>query len=257
MMRILTLNVQNDVGDPRRVALINAELRRLAPDVVMLQEVCYPSGGRDQLTELLDGTDLVHRTHQYDVLPDLPELFQHDGTAIATRRPHRVTDVLESPTTDPHWWTLAVSLDLGEREVLAITPTTPWRLDHEHARERQALDIATLHARHDLPTILAGDFNATPDAASIRFLSGLQSLDGRSTHFHDAWTIAGQGPGHTWTTDNPLARDEIAKLIAQPNHHRRIDYIFVASATVTSATLIGVDPPLSDHYGLTADIVFS
>jgi endonuclease/exonuclease/phosphatase family metal-dependent hydrolase len=246
-MRVLTLNVQNDVGDPRRFGLINAELRRLRPDVVMLQEVCYGN----QLAELLDGTDLVHRTHQSDVLPDLPELFQHDGTALATRRPHRVTDVLESPGVDPHWWTLAATID---DQLLAITPTTPWRLDHEHARERQALDIASLHARHDLPTVLAGDFNATPDAASIRFLSGLQSLDGRSTHFHDAWAVAGDGLGHTWTTENPLARKEIAALIGQPNHHRRIDYIFTTGATITSAMLVGVDPPLSDHYGLTADL---
>src|SRR5689334_12268211 len=131
-MRVLTLNVQNDVGDPRRFALINAELRRLRPDVVMLQEVCYGN----QLAELLDGTGLVHRTHQSDVLPNLPDLFRHDGTALATRRPHRVTDVLESPSTDPHWWTLAAVVD---DQFLAITPTTPWRLDHEHARERQAL----------------------------------------------------------------------------------------------------------------------
>jgi hypothetical protein len=37
--RILTLNVQNDEGDPRRQELLNRELRRLEPDLVALQEV--------------------------------------------------------------------------------------------------------------------------------------------------------------------------------------------------------------------------
>ncbi|ADB29492.1 Endonuclease/exonuclease/phosphatase [Kribbella flavida DSM 17836] len=267
--RVLTLNVQNDVGDPRRFRLINEELRRLSPDLVALQEVCYPAGSNDQLAELLEGTGLTHRTHQRDVLPDLPELFRHDGTAIATRHPHRVAEVLEHRGTgvrgDPHWWTLAVTVDLGPvGEVLAITPTTPWQLDHEYARERQALDIAALDARHRtaLPTVLAGDFNATPDSASIRFLSGHQSLDGTSVHFHDAWTTRGEGPGHTWTTANPLAREEIATLIGQSPHHRRLDYIFVGSrhahpdtqATIDTVDLVGVNPPLSDHYGLVADL---
>ena len=56
------MNVQNDEGDPRRLALINAELRRIDPDVVAFQEVLY-SAERRQLDELLEGTSL-HGTHQ-------------------------------------------------------------------------------------------------------------------------------------------------------------------------------------------------
>ncbi|WP_245505946.1 hypothetical protein [Rhizobium sullae] len=48
--------------------------------------------------------------------------------------------------------------------------------------------IADLDMRHrrDLPTIIAGDFNAAPDAASIRYLTGRHSLGGRSVVYHDA-----------------------------------------------------------------------
>jgi endonuclease/exonuclease/phosphatase family metal-dependent hydrolase len=56
-LRVLTINVQNDQGDPRRAGLLNRELRRLAPDLVALQEVCYP-GRRDHLAELVGGTGL-------------------------------------------------------------------------------------------------------------------------------------------------------------------------------------------------------
>ncbi|TWD80963.1 endonuclease/exonuclease/phosphatase family metal-dependent hydrolase [Kribbella amoyensis] len=262
--RVLTLNVQSDTGGRERSAAINAELRRLAPDVVALQEVRYPIDGWNQLAEILAGTGLAHATHQADVLPGLPDHFAHDGTAIATRRPHRVADVRES-TEDPHWWTLAVAVELpGFGDQLVITPTTPWRLDHAAARERQLLDLTELDARHrtDVPSLIAGDLNAAPDSAGIRYLCGLQSLHGRSAHYVDAWTTADRGPGHTWTTGNPLGAAEIRKLLGQSIHHRRIDYIFTGSshthairAEVTNASLVGTDPPqLSDHYGVVADL---
>ena len=44
-LRVLTINVQNDEGDPRRTRLLNQETRRLSPDLVALQEVCYPGAG--------------------------------------------------------------------------------------------------------------------------------------------------------------------------------------------------------------------
>ena len=52
--------------------------------------------------------------------------------------------------------------------------------------------ITDLDARHraSLPTLIAGDFNAAPDAASIRYLTGRQSIAGRSVHCHDAWETA-------------------------------------------------------------------
>src|ERR671925_792379 len=106
-----------------------------------------------------------------------------------------------------------------------------WRLDAESARERQVVALTDLDARHRgaLPTIIAGDFNAMPDAASIRYLTGLQSIGGRSVHYHDAWAVAGEGPGHTWTVDNPNARSVIDQIVRQPAHRRRVDYVFVGS----------------------------
>jgi hypothetical protein len=114
--------------------------------------------------------------------------------------------LVEAP--DMPWCTLAARVQLPELgDVLVIATTFAWRLDAEAARERQALALTDLDARQRcaLPTIVAGDLNAGPDAASVRFLTGLQSLAGRSVHYHDAWAVAGDGPGHTWTTANPLA----------------------------------------------------
>jgi endonuclease/exonuclease/phosphatase family metal-dependent hydrolase len=128
--------------------------------------------------------------------------------------------------------------------------------------------VTDLDARHrrDLPTIIAGDFNATPDAASIRYLTGRQSLAGRSVLYHDAWAAAGEGPGYTWTVVNPNARIGIDQIVRQPGLRSRFDYVFVGSwdahpkghAVIRSATL-AFDEPIdgvwaSDHFGVVVDL---
>jgi endonuclease/exonuclease/phosphatase family metal-dependent hydrolase len=135
-------------------------------------------------------------------------------------------------------------------------------------RERQAIAIADLDARHrrKLPTIVAGDFNAAPDAASIRYLTGKQSLAGRSVLYHDAWAIAGTGDGHTWSVDNRNAKAGIDEIIGQPRYRERFDYVFVGSwdahpegrAQIQSAALAFNEPIdgiwASDHFGVVVDI---
>jgi endonuclease/exonuclease/phosphatase family metal-dependent hydrolase len=238
-MRVLTMNVQNDEGDPRRTGLINAELRRLAPDLVTLQEVCHP---RDHLGEL---TDLPYSTQQAEVLG--PNDFGH-GTVVATRWPHRVVEVLEH-RGDPHWWTLAVTVEIPDRgEHLFVVPTTPWRPEHEWARESQARELTDLAARYAMPTIVAGDFNAAPTSPTMRHLT---------QYYADAWPQVSDDPGHTWTVDNPVAAKEIVRLLNDPTHRRRIDYI-LTNAAITAVGLVGRRPIdgvwLSDHYGVFADL---
>lgn len=270
-MRVLTINVQTDEGDPRRQELLNRELRRLDPDLVALQEVLHGPDHR-QLDELLAGTRL-HGTHQEEAMAYTPAFAdRYGGSAIATRWPHRIVEVLDSRLADAMdvpWCTLAASVRVPDAgDVLFIGATASWRLDAEAARERQAIGIADLDARHRaaLPSIIAGDFNATPDAASIRYLTGRQSLAGRSVHYHDAWEVAGQGPGHTWTVENPNAKAEIGFMVRQPAHQRRLDYVFIGSAHahpnahchVRAAQLAFNEPTddvwPSDHYGLVVDV---
>ena len=64
----------------------------------------------------------------------------------------------------------------------------------------------------------------------MRFLTGMQSLQGRSALWWDAWTAAGnQAPGATWSSDNPYVALFAAAIFGQPIHHRRIDYILIGS----------------------------
>jgi endonuclease/exonuclease/phosphatase family metal-dependent hydrolase len=273
-LRVVTLNVWNRQGDPKRIGLINRELRRLAPDLVSFQEVVQ-SPERSQLDELIHDTGL-HETHQADVLRTVPpHADRFGGSAVATRWPHQVDEVLDlrmSDANDVPWCSLAVTVRLpGEGDLLFIAATTSWRLVAESARERQVVALTDLDARHRraLPTIIAGDFNATPDAASIRYIRGLQSLSGRSVRYHDAWEVAGDGYGHTWTIDNPNAKSEIGMIVRQPHHRRRVDYVFVGSwdahpkaVCEVRAASLAFDQPvdgiwLSDHFGVVADLEVS
>jgi endonuclease/exonuclease/phosphatase family metal-dependent hydrolase len=238
-MRVMTRNVQHDVGDPRRTDLLNRELRAARPDLLAIQEVRYP----EQLNRLLAHTRLRHVTHQADVLrTQPPEADRYGGTAVATRRPHRVVDVVERRVDGFHYWTLAVRVG----DLLFVTLTTPWEPEAAHVRELQAKEV-TLRYGGMLPYVVAGDLNARPDEAGVRHLA---------THLRDAWDVAGAGPGLTWTPPNPLAEEEIARTGGRPG---RIDYVFAGPGLrVTSVRLVGEQPVdgvwLSDHAGVVADL---
>lgn len=111
------------------------------------------------------------------------------------------------------------------------------RLAFEHERELQA--VLTARMVEDLVdrrmhVVLAGDFDTTPDAGSIRFWRGLQSLDGMSVSYRDVWADAHPTePGHTFTPDDPMVSQGNWPL----ERGRRIDYIWA-----------------SDHFGVLADL---
>jgi endonuclease/exonuclease/phosphatase family metal-dependent hydrolase len=110
--------------------------------------------------------------------------------------------------------------------------------------------------------VLAGDLDAVPEAASIRFLRGLQSLGGTSVSYRDAWqTVHPDDAGHTFTLRNPLLMEESDVVQEQS---RRIDYIFVRagesgpSLEIAACDLLFDEPVdgvwASDHFGLVAEL---
>ena len=120
-LRVLTLNVQNDEGGPRRIGVLNEGLRRVNADLVALQEVLR-TPARNQLDELLDGTGL-QGTHQADLLAYSPPWAdRYGGSAVASRWPHQLVEVLDlrlADAADVRWFTLAAfvpipgDLDIG------------------------------------------------------------------------------------------------------------------------------------------------
>lgn len=147
-----------------------------------------------------------------------------------------------------------------------------FQLNFEHERELQAVAAARFVeervGQSNKQVVMVGDLDADPNAASIRFLSGRQSLSGTSVSYRDAWeSTHSEDPGHTFTPRNPLVKDGMVKGMRPFRDwpFRRIDYIFVrfgahgGNALDISACERIFDEPVngvwaSDHFGLVADL---
>ena len=269
-IRILTMNIWL-FTEPyaARMAVLRRGIEELAPDLLAFQEAGY-AGGRHQVAEVLDGLG-YHILHQYEVAPSA---VKDNACCIAGRWPFELVEVLplqltERAKTYPYA-ALAVRVASPAGPLLFTCAKPSWELNREYERELQALALAEMIGRHadpaGLPPILAGDFDAAPDRASIRFLTGRQSLAGRSTHFRDAWEEAGDGTdGFTWTQENPCVAEMIDRRFHQARHARRIDYIFLGSfhdyaqpARITRCRVALNEPRdgvyASDHYAVFAEI---
>ena len=269
-LRVLTLNVlslEHAEGRSRR-RVLRRELRRLRPDLAALQEVSRTEA-HDQVLDLLGPG--------YAVIDHPDPSPEGVGAALASRWPVRDPRRRQLHVTpravDLPWAAVVVA------EVLAPAPLGPllavhhkpnWQYGREYEREQQAVAAARLveqvvgevgRGDRELPVVLVGDFDATPDSASIRFWTGRQSLDGTSVCYQDAWEAIHPGEaGHTFTPGNRLVRDGEMAL----ERGRRIDYVMVRCGDhgplleVTGCQRI-LDKPVdgvwaSDHFGVLADL---
>ncbi len=271
-LSVLTLNLWHDSGPyERRVERIRDWIDRLDPDLIGFQEALRADDGADQVTELLGD-----RPYHVDYIE--ASRFQREGSrfspgglgnAVASRWPisDRETLVLPDatavgrPPDAERRAAISVALDSPFGEVGFTCAHLHWRLRDGAIRERQVVALCDFALRRrpasGFPPILAGDFNAAPESAEIRYVSGLQSLEGRSVALLDAWSTAGEGgPGYTW--DN---RNAYAALELEPD--RRIDYIFAGFPVRTGVGRLsacrvvcndekgGVWP--TDHFGVYAE----
>jgi endonuclease/exonuclease/phosphatase family metal-dependent hydrolase len=246
-----------------RQRALTAGLRALRPDLVAFQEA-LKTDGFDQVLELLGpGYQVAHQRRRE---PD------GSGPSIASRWPlgdvHEV-DLRVTPRAQGEFPCGALIAEVMAPdpvgELLLVNHFPHFQLDFEHERERQAVTAARaveeLVGRRRRHVVVAGDFDAAPDAASARFWRGRQSLDGTSVCYRDAWESTHPGdPGHTFTTDNPL----LSQGTWPQEPGRRIDYVLVrcrdhgptldvvACARVFDQPVDGVWA--TDHFGVVADL---
>lgn len=263
-MRVLTFNLfSHHRRWAERREVIRSGINALAPDVVTLQEVVL-GADYDQAKEVL-GPD-YHVFHQGGRSPD------GVGAAIASRWPFTVLleQDLHEPGGDSTGWigSLAVAeieVPMPVGPVLLAHHKPTWQLTMEHVRERQAVGsaraIEELLEGSDRHVILAGDFDAAPDTASLRFWTGKQSLDGLCVRYQDAWTAIHQDePGYTFTP-----RNGFRSASWNPRPPERIDYVLVRCGAIGSsldvtASQIAFDQSVdgvwaSDHFAVVADLV--
>lgn len=271
IVRVLTLNCWN-VSPPfeERLPLLRAGIARLQPDIIGLQEVIRRDDGFDMAAMILDGLGYSYvfggaSAWAEDGSPiPAAHLGMGFGNAVASRHEILGWEAVQLPDCGSGEYRGAVVAEIGvpHGPLLFTTTHLNWKFHHGFVREQQVLALAATidEWRRDiyLPPVLVGDFNADPDAAEIRFLCGLQSLEGRSCYFEDAWRVAGDGgAGYSWDNLNPFAA-----LVSEPN--RRLDYVFVGlphengRGRIVDCRLAlrdarnGIYP--TDHFGVLAEI---
>ena len=194
------------------------------------------------------------------------------GGTLATRWPTRVVTecdlrITERSRNTLHWCaTLVVEVDTPLGDVVVAHHKPSWPFPFELERVDQALLAARtleyhIGGRRDVHAVVLGDFDATPDSASLSFWRGRQPLDGTSVCYQDVWEyLHPDDPGRTFDLENPLVRDgEVATAVS-----RRIDYVLVRSGlhgpTLAALQCVRVlDRPVdgvwaSDHYGVLATL---
>jgi endonuclease/exonuclease/phosphatase family metal-dependent hydrolase len=264
-VRVLTFNVlaRDRANGSERERLVRDGLRELAPDIIALQEVTRDEDV-DQAGWLLG--DAVTILDHPSTPPDSV------GACLAVRWPVEAVDTLDlhvGSQTAALPWAGAVAARVRVPPpvgtLLVVHHKPSWELTAEALRERQALATARwvedLVGDDDLPIIVLGDFDAAPDAASMRFWTGRQSLEGTSVRYEDAWAACHRdGLGLTFDPTNPLVRAGEMSL----EGGRRIDYILIrcgvhgpalevtSCRTVFDRAVDSIWP--SDHFGVLAEL---
>lgn len=262
-VRVVAQNVWARHGDwPARRQVLRDGLRAAGPDLVAFVEAVQ-TDDYDLAEDLLGpGYEIVYETRLDR---------QGVGIALASRWPiQRLTEIdlrVTDRTAQLDDATLAAEIDAPFGPLLFLAANPKWELGYERERELQAVAVARFAEHHARESgghvIIAGDFDATPDQASIRFLTGKQSLEGESVCYRDAWASAHPdgAPGHTFTPECPLVRDgETAWDVP-----RRIDYVLVRcdhrgpTLDVAGCGRLFDRPRdgvwASDHFGVVADLV--
>ena len=135
-----------------------------------------------------------------------------------------------------------------------------WRYDESHVRQAQVRALAEFVGESTgraFPPIVCGDFNAEPDSDEVRMLTGRAAVPVPRLVLVDAWDVAGDGAGFTWSNDNAFAARDLEA-------DRRIDYVYVGwrkargAGHVVDARVAAIDPidgvHPSDHYAVVAEL---
>jgi len=271
VLRVATLNVWARNGDwPARREVLARGFAELDADLVALQETIV-TDEVDQVRDIFGAN--YHVAHQRNGRAD------GLGISIASRWPIGAVQELDLHVTERTTVQFPCAMIAAEIETPDPVGTVIFAnhfpnpaLDVEYERELQAV-ISARALEHlafgkERQVIVAGDLDADPASASVRFWTGRQSLGGTSVCYRDAWESTHPDvPGHTFTPERGIVKDQVFRGVKAFADwpFRRIDYIFVrfgshcgAALQIKSCSNI-FDQPIdgisaSDHFGVVADL---
>lgn len=239
-LRVMTYNIRSGNGNLDSTA---AAIRAQMPDIVALQEVdvhwAERSGFADQVAALAAKLGMEARFAPIYSLPGAtPGAARREfGVALLSRYPivrfrndtiARLSTQVQDPVPTPSPGLLDALLDVHGQ---------PLRVFNTHLDYRQDPSVRTMQVREmlgfigdmEVPTLVFGDLNATPDASELQPLfAGLR----------DAWA-ARTDSGFTYPADAPNAR---------------IDYVLVSPHFGVQSVRVP-DTQASDHRPVIAELV--
>jgi endonuclease/exonuclease/phosphatase family metal-dependent hydrolase len=243
---IVTLNLWHDREDwPHRRAMIEAELRRLSPDAIVLQEVLQDARLPNQAQALADALGY----HAYFVSVDATSQARRYGNAILTREPATLRGLRRLRPDDAYRIAGWVRTTAHGRAFNLYVVHLDFEDRSGATRARQIGDLMAFvdATRGDAPAVIAGDFNTTaetPEMAALR------------DRFVDTYATAHAG--------GAVEGEAHATLNARFNPPARIDRIYAETGAfgMPEARRI-LDAPdadgrwASDHFGVWARLPFA
>lgn len=246
-MTMVTFNLHHDREEwMERRRTILAELQRLQPDAIALQEVIEKPGVRNQAEWLAKGLG-----YQYlFVSTDPPGASKRYGNAVLTRRPVLArTEHLLQPLDD--YRTVGhLRIEIGGRPVNVYATHFNERSDEngQRIRRMQVEDLLRFIAATSAgaPVVIAGDFNALVDAGDLSALRSRYGDSYGSVHVNNDLSTVSTLNRHYYQA--PL----------------RIDHIFFQQDEMLAreARLLFDEPDgdgrwASDHYGVWTRLQFA
>lgn len=251
---VVTLNLWHDQQDwPARFELITAELRKLNPDVIVLQEVLQHEDLPNQAVSLAERLGFGE-PHFVSVDPE--DAAKRYGNAILTRHPVlKTSSRMLAPASD--YRTAAHALvEVAGRRISIYSTHLHYSPNRSGAdvRKEQIEDLLDFidETRAGAPVVLAGDFNAEP---------GAEELERVRARFRDAYAAANYSEHHSDHSPAAEATADTAASTLNPatgHPHARIDYIFAGPELDVLETRVILDEPgptgvwASDHFGVLA-----
>lgn len=252
-MKIASYNIWNsDQNYDIRMQMLRHKLNELQVDVIALQEV------RDEtiVQKLSTSCDLpFYAWMKYD--------DRQEGLAILSKYPISETITNWDPTPNNH--VMSVTLTVDDLKWRITNVHLDW--EHAHNKEFGIVEAVEMSGKVDCHySVMLGDFNAHPISSIHIFLSGQQSLQGKSTRWIDlAESFARRSGTKCEITmdffNNPRWRDDFLMDIPE-----RYDWILLRdsdSATtppirLTDFSVFGQEVidgiTISDHYGIICEL---
>lgn len=221
----MTYNIHHGEGLDGRVDLprIADVIKREKADIVALQEVdkgVKRTAGRDLTAELakLTGMTGVFSNNYH---------FQGGeyGNAILSRFPvlTRTNLHYQMLHTNEQRGVLQVTIDVHGKQIYFVDTHLDFR-PPDTERLKNVGELKQLVAAHqNLPTIICGDFNCSPDSTTHKAMSKVLT---------DAWPLVNKGPGYTIPAKVPK---------------NRIDYAWISPETIVPVQAWVPDTEASDH----------